>query len=88
MSIHWPAVLDRIPSWLVELASGLLFVAGAVATLSLAASHHALAVCVLATAGSFLYETKLDANGFSWRDIAQRQAGILAGLLVLLLFHL
>lgn len=39
-----------------------------------------LAVALLATAASFIYERFVDRNGFDWSDIGQRSLGIALGL--------
>ena len=72
MSGFW----DKWPSLLVEICSGVLFVSGAIAGLVLATTNPVAAVCVLATAGSILYEVRYDPAGFSFPDVVQRELGI------------
>lgn len=86
-SIHWPSLIDKIPSPIVEAVSGLLFVGGAALALTVIGSHPLLCLGLIATAGSLLYEWKLDANGFSVMDVAQREVGILLGLAIAFLVH-
>lgn len=67
------------PPWLVELASGLSCAAAALVVLLL---PRWLALAVLATALSLIYEAKYDPNGFELWDIAQREIGIILGAII------
>ena len=87
MSLDWRtlearfwAFVGKFPSPVVEGVSGLLCVGLAAVVLLLAVNHPRIALFVGANAASLLYETKLDANGFSWSDVGQREIGILLGL--------
>jgi hypothetical protein len=86
MSIVWPLFLSKFPSIVVESVSGLLFMVGAILALLLAVKHPLVAAFLEANAGSLLYEWKLDANGFSWKDVAQRVPAMLAACGIALLF--
>lgn len=74
-------ILARFPSLVVEAASGVLAVVLVVGALTLLRPGPA-SVAVLATALSVAYEARLDPNGFSWRDCAERELGILVAVLV------
>jgi len=71
-------VFKYVPSPVLELASGLLLVALFVAIVLLLEGP--VAVLALATAGSVLYEYRLDPNGWSWVDVGEREVGIIAGV--------
>ncbi len=73
----------RWPSWVTEALSGLLAVALVLLVMTLL--HGWLVLLVLATALSIVYELKLDPNGWSVKDCAQREVGILVGLAVAIL---
>ena len=70
-------------SWLVELASGLLAVAGSALVVALLPLW--LAALLGATCLSIAYEAKADPNGWSVGDLAQREVGIVLGVLLLTL---
>ncbi len=76
-----PAWVNRLPSVVTEvcLSAPAALALGMVATWSLSPFW----VGLFATAFSLVYETAIDANGFSWKDVAQRQLGILAGVALL-----
>jgi hypothetical protein len=78
----------RWPSWLTELLSGLVTVALAVLLFWAWARVPYLAAILLGATGlSFGYEKWLDPNGWSMRDVAQREIGIVAGILVMALLR-
>ena len=81
MALTYPAwlvtLLAKFPSLVVEIVGGLMLAGAVVAALALSESHPMLAVFALATAISVLYETKLDPNGWSWKDVGQREIGII-----------
>jgi len=64
---HWPSLVT-------EFVSGLALTAVLLAVILLL--HGWVALFVLATVASGLYELRLDPNGFSWKDCAQREVGI------------
>jgi hypothetical protein len=71
------------PSWITEALSGLLAVA--VALLLVWALHlidSTPGLLLVATALSVVYEVKVDVHGWSLADVAQREVGILAGVLL------
>lgn len=77
----YPKFLDKIPSLVTEAAiSAPLTVAGAL--LAAWACQFPLGLGIVCTLMSLVYERYMDANGFSWKDILQRQVGIV--VLVLL----
>ena len=82
MALTYPvwliALLAKLPSLVVEIVGGLLLAGAIVGALLLATAYPSLIVLLLATAGSVLYETKLDPNGWSWTDVGQRELGIIA----------
>jgi hypothetical protein len=82
------AFVGKFPDLLVEGVSGTLFVIGAVLAVHFAQAYPYAVALGLATAGSLLYEWKLDANGFSLKDVAQRECGVLLAVGVVRLFHL
>jgi hypothetical protein len=75
----YPWIPGWAPSWLVELAGGLVLVGGLALVLLL---PWWLRLGVLATAASVVYEARFDPNGWSLSDVAQREVGILAGLIL------
>jgi hypothetical protein len=81
------AFVGKFPSIVVESVSGLLCVGLCAGAFLVGAKHPLIALFLGANALSFAYETKLDANGFSWSDVGQREVGILLGLAVASLFH-
>jgi hypothetical protein len=93
MSLLNPPFWWKWPSLPTEILSGACcFVLGAGVAAAWSAafglSHPFLVVTVqVATFMAFFYELALDRNGFEWRDVLQRCAGIgLAVLVVLQLF--
>lgn len=84
-----PKFMWSWPSWLTELVSGLVtdVLAGVLLWLITGVAGHLaapapLALLFLATALSFVYETQFDEHGFEWKDVGQRQVGILFGVVV------
>jgi hypothetical protein len=67
------------PSWLVELVSGFAVSTGCWWLLRWTGVWEQLAVSL---ALSLVYELALDANGWSVKDVAQREVGILLGTLL------
>jgi hypothetical protein len=65
------------PSWIVELISGLVLAA------AVAGWDSVLQRVVVGTILSVLYEVFVDPNGWSLKDVAQRQVGLLAGAVLL-----
>ena len=65
------------PSLLTELVSGLV----AVAVCALF-SRDAVWLLLGATGLSIFYESALDPNGLEWDDIAQREVGIVVGVIL------
>ena len=64
---HWPSLVT-------EFVGGLLLTALLLAVILLL--YGWLALLVLATVASVLYEAKLDPAGWSWRDVLEREAGV------------
>jgi uncharacterized membrane protein len=75
----YPWIPGWAPSWLVELASGLILV-GVLALVLLLPWW--LRLGVLATAASVVYEARFDPNGWSLADVAQRELGIVVGIIL------
>lgn len=71
----------RWPSLVTEILSGLLLV-GLLALVA-ALLHGWLALAVLATALSILFELRLDPNGWSLKDVAERELGIVLAVALL-----
>lgn len=77
-------VLDRIPSWLLEMSISALIAVGlaigiVAAVLRLVTGHASappIAALVVANLLSLIYERFIDANGFEWDDIGQRSVGL------------
>ena len=63
------------PSWCVELLGGATL--ALVACIAMPSQPGALGVATLV---SVVYERWLDVNGWSWRDVAQRECGVMLGL--------
>jgi hypothetical protein len=78
----------KFPTWLsawmaahslvTEIVGGLVLAGAVAGLLALAGAQPSLVVLILASAGSYLYETKLDPSGWSWKDVGQRELGIIA----------
>lgn len=69
------------PSWVTELLSGVVFL-----LLTVVIQHYLstrVALFVIATVGSLLYEWKLDPNGWSDKDVMQREVGIIVAFFAL-----
>ena len=80
-------VFRYVPSPILEIVSGLLLVTLVVVVVLLV--HGAVAVLLLATIGSILYEAKLDPHGWNPIDVGEREVGVVLGaLLTHLLLHL
>lgn len=87
------AFLSRIPSPVIEVVSGLVvttiswaIVWGFLSVLGIPLHHDpgAFVVMVAIAHGlSAFYEAVLDPNGWEWKDVLQREAGLVLGLLVL-----
>lgn len=69
--------IDRYPSWLVELISGLLTV-----LISSLFSNDDVVRLTIATILSIIYEKFIDRNGWNWLDIGQRSFGISSGIII------
>lgn len=70
--------IDKFPSWQVELASGLAVIG--IIFLIVLASHVWWGLAIVGLIFSVFYEGKLDANGWSWKDVLQRCAGLAVGI--------
>lgn len=72
-----PTFMARWPSPVVEGLGALVLLAGACALWLLYLLFPPLAVCVVATGVSYVYETTYDGNGWNVGDFAWRQGVIL-----------
>ena len=73
-----PTFMLRWPSWAVEACGAAVLVAGACALWLLYLLLPPLAVGVVASGASYVYETKYDGNGWSLADFVQREWVIIA----------
>ena len=78
MKLPIPRFLWSWPSWLVELLSG-----GCCVAIAYALTTNLVYTLIVATLLSLVYEAYLDANGLEWKDIRQRQIGIVLAVVVL-----